>query len=90
MNPPTKLIQHQSEPAPFQSRYEMLRDFPFAMLQYAYLGTKVLKLYNVEFINDNKSGSHFFYRSILPAFIAKSANLQVTSHLKQSPDLHQT
>ena len=42
------------------SQYEVLRDSPLAMLQCAYYRTKVPKLYNMEFINDDKNVRHFF------------------------------
>ena len=42
------------------SQYEVLRDSPLAMLQYACCRTKVPKLYNVEFINDDKMSDTFF------------------------------
>ena len=37
------------------SQYEVLRDSPLAMLQYACYRTKVSELYNVEFINEDKN-----------------------------------
>ena len=45
------------------SRYEVLRDSPLVMLQYACCRTKVPKLHNVEFINDDKNVRHFFSAS---------------------------